>query len=89
MRGRETKILKGGGGKLDQGVGALKGGEGEGGGGGRGSWNPFTNYVLTSLYLHRLQKCLCWGNFLIKLQARRSAMLLKRDLNTSVFLKIL
>ena len=35
-RGRETKILRGGGGgKLDQGVvGALK----------RGGWNPFTNY---------------------------------------------
>ena len=34
-------------------------------------------------------KHLCWSYFLIKLQARRSAILLKRDSNTGVFLWIL
>ena len=42
--GRANKDFKKGG-KLGQGVGALKGGGGGGGGG--GGWNPLTNYALS------------------------------------------
>ena len=38
---------------------------------------------------HNIHRKICWGLFLIKLQAFRSAIFLKSDSNTSVFLSIL